>query len=250
MDKHLSKTPDTGGIMIKHILFDLDGTLLPMAQDEFVECYMTLLSRYFIPHDIKPEILINAIWRGVGAMVKNNGSCTNEEAFWSCFTKLLPVKKETMEPMLLDFYNSDFNQAIKSTRPSPCAPKLIRALKNAGIRLYLATNPIFPRCATLNRIKWAGLSAEDFEEITTYEAYHYSKPNVLYFKELLDKYSLNPKECLMVGNDVEEDVIIRELGVKVYLVTDCLENKKALALSADYKGSLEKLTDEAVLGTG
>ena len=60
--------------MIKHILFDLDGTLLPMSQDKFVECYMTLLSRYFIPHNIKPEALTSAIWKGVGAMVQNNGS--------------------------------------------------------------------------------------------------------------------------------------------------------------------------------
>lgn len=31
---------------IKHILFDLDGTLLPMVQDEFVRFYMPLAKAY------------------------------------------------------------------------------------------------------------------------------------------------------------------------------------------------------------
>ena len=32
---------------IKHILFDLDGTLLPMVQDEFVRFYMPLLAKVY-----------------------------------------------------------------------------------------------------------------------------------------------------------------------------------------------------------
>ena len=168
--------------MIKNILFDLDGTLLPMSQDEFVECYMKLLVRYFILRGIAPDTLTGAIWKGVSSMVQNNGIRTNEEVFWDCFSRLVPVERSEMEPLLLDFYNNDFNQVIKVTQPSAYAPELIRTLKNAGKKLYLATNPIFPRCATENRMKWAGLHTEDFEEITTYESYHYSKPNVLYFK--------------------------------------------------------------------
>lgn len=236
--------------MIRHILSDLDGTLLPMSQDEFVECYLTHLSRYFIPHGITPKDLTGAIWKGVGAMVGNNGSRTNEEVFWDCFTKLLPVKRDEMEPLLLDFYNNDFNQVIKVTQPSTYAPELICNLKKAGMKLYLATNPIFPRCATLNRMKWAGLNADDFEEITTYESYHYSKPNVLYYKELMERFQLKPEECLMIGNDAEEDMGIRKLGVKVYLVTDCLENKKELTIDAEYTGSLEELALASGLGTG
>lgn len=236
--------------MIKHILFDLDGTLLPMSQNKFVECYLTLLSRYFISYDIEPDALTGAIWKGVGTMIANDGSRTNEESFWACFTKLIPVKRDAMEPMLLDFYNNDFNQVIRVTRPSPYAPELIRTLKNSGKKLYLATNPIFPECATLNRIKWAGINAEDFEEITTYETYHYSKPNLLYYRELLDRFGLNPAECLMIGNSTEEDLCIRALGVKTCLVTDCLENPKNLPLTADYTGSLQELTKDIQLGTG
>ena len=107
--------------------------------------------------------------------------------------------------------------------------------------LYLATNPVFPRAATANRIKWAGLQEDDFRLITTYEDCSYCKPNPLYFKAILDQFSLDPSECLMVGNDVEEDLAIRSLGVATFLVTDTMENKKNLVPETEYQGSLEEL---------
>lgn len=226
---------------MKHVLFDLDGTLLPMNQDEFVKCYLTLLAKHFAVRGSSPDRLTDAVWKSVGAMYINDGTQTNEEAFWSCFEQFFPVKREEIEPDFLDFYLGDFNQAIASTQPSPHAAESIRLLKDTGVQFSLATNPIFPRCATLSRIRWAGLYADDFAEITTYENYHYSKPNILYFKEIMDKLGLNPKDCLMVGNDAEEDLCIRELGVKTFLVTDCLENKKGLPLTSEYAGSLEEL---------
>ena len=37
---------------IRHILFDLDGTLLPMNQDELVTFYMPLLAKIYISEGI------------------------------------------------------------------------------------------------------------------------------------------------------------------------------------------------------
>ena len=43
----------------------------------------------------------------------------------------------------------------------------------------------------------------------------------------------------MVGNDVDEDLVISKLGVKTYLITNIMENKKNLPITADYTGTLE-----------
>ena len=118
---------------------------------------------------------------------------------------------------------------------------ILEKAKEKGIRTYLATNPVFPKVATMNRIKWAGLDAEDFELITTYEDNCYCKPNVDYYRTILEQFHLRPEECLMVGNDVEEDLAIRKLGVKTFLVTDTKENKKDLPIESDYQGSMEEL---------
>lgn len=60
--------------MLKAILFDLDGTLLPMDQDAFVNGYFKLLAKKMVPYGYEPEKLIKAIWQGTAAMIKNNGT--------------------------------------------------------------------------------------------------------------------------------------------------------------------------------
>ena len=226
---------------MRHILFDLDGTLLPMNQDEFVGYYFPMLAKRMEPYGYFAKEVIRAVWSGLAAMVMNDGQKTNEEVFWECFGQLIKVDRKELEPEFLEFYNNEFNQAIQATQPNPLAGQLIRELKERGDKVYLATNPIFPRCATLNRIRWAGLREEDFELITTYEICRYSKPNPLYFQDILEQFHLKPEECLMVGNDVEEDLAVRKLGVKTFLLTDCLENKKDLPIETEYQGSMEEL---------
>ena len=114
-------------------------------------------------------------------------------------------------------------------------------LKEKGIRVVLATNPLFPSIATENRIRWAGLQPEDFEYFTTFENSHYCKPNLDYYQEILEKRSLKPEECLMVGNDVGEDMITEQLGMKTFLLTDCLINKENKDISQYPNGGFAEL---------
>lgn len=230
---------------IQHILFDLDGTLLPMVQDEFVKFYMPLLAKAYMSKGVpvEPKKFIGAVWAGYEAMVKNDGSRTNREAFWSYIDPELPIGAEESEKIAEEFYGGEFNQAVCTTRPTPLADQIVKTVKGKGLGTYLATNPVFPRCATMNRIRWAGLEAEDFSLITTYETCSFCKPNPEYYKKILDTFSLDPAECLMVGNDVGEDLSIRTLGVKTFLVTDTMENKNNLPIETEYQGSLEELLE-------
>lgn len=228
---------------IKHILFDLDGTLLPMVQEEFVRYYMPLLAKAYMAEGIKidPGEFIAAVWSGYEAMVKNDGTRTNREAFWSHMKEQLLIPLDQAEEIALKFYEDDFNKAICTTKPTELSDRVVKTAKKKGLETYLATNPVFPRCATLNRIRWAGLDAEDFRIITTYEKCVYCKPNPNYYEKILEKFDLNPAECLMVGNDVQEDLSIRTLGVRTFLVTDMMENRKNLPIDSEYTGSMADL---------
>ena len=62
---------------ITTVLFDLDGTLLPMDQDQFVKMYFGLLAKALAPRD--PEALIRGVWTGTKAMMTNDGSRTRSE---------------------------------------------------------------------------------------------------------------------------------------------------------------------------
>lgn len=227
--------------MIKTILFDLDGTLLPMDQDVFVKTYFKRLADKLLPHGYDPKQLIDSIWAGTAAMVKNNGSCTNEEAFWNCFTGLLGQQVLQDKPIFDEYYRVEFQEAAKVCGYTPEARITVDELKAQGYRLALATNPLFPAVATESRIRWAGLDADAFELYTTYENSCFCKPNPDYYRELLKRLNVKPEECLMVGNDVEEDMIAGTVGINVFLLTDCMVNKKERDISIYPHGDFAKL---------
>ena len=70
------------------VLFDLDGTLLPMDQEEFTRGYFGLLTQKAAPRGYDPKQLVDGIWAGTAAMVKNDGSQTNEAVFWRKFAQI------------------------------------------------------------------------------------------------------------------------------------------------------------------
>ncbi|MBQ8280522.1 MAG: HAD family hydrolase [Roseburia sp.] len=210
---------------IKVVLFDLDGTLLPMDQDTFIKAYLGGMAKKLAPHGYEPEKLVKAVYAGMKAMTTNDGSCTNEEAFWNAFTGLLGEKVREDIPIFDDYYLHEFQEVKNICGFLPEAAKTIQTLKEKGFRVALATTPMFPSIATESRIRWAGLTPEDFEIFTTYENYHFCKPNLNYYREVVEKLGVKPEECLMVGNDVGEDMITEELGMKVFLMPADLINK-------------------------
>ena len=123
-------------------LFDLDGTLLPMDNDEFTKSYFTLITQTLAPHGYKPEELIKAIMTGITAMVKNDGIQSNEAAFWKAFSKIYGEKVFAHKPIFDEFYKTAFQNAKASCGYDPKAAEAVRKLKESGYRVILATNPI------------------------------------------------------------------------------------------------------------
>ena len=231
--------------MIRHILFDLDGTLLPMDQDRFGEWYLPRLARHAAPEGIPAEEVLKLIYQGWAAMVRNDGATTNEAVFNRCLRDAYPQQAEAISRGMLDYYSGQFQEAKWLTAPSPFARRAVEAAGRHGRDVYLATNPVFPRPGTDMRVRWAGIDPAAFRDISSYENSSFCKPSVGYFREFLRRNQLRPEECLMVGNDAWEDMAIRELGVPVYLVTDCLENKRNLPLDgAAWTGSLAQLVEK------
>lgn len=226
---------------LKMVLFDLDGTLLPMDQEAFTKYYFGLLAKKLAPHGYEPEKLIDGIWKGTAAMVKNPGEKTNEAVFWDTFSALMGEHVLKDEPIFDQFYRSDFAGAKAACGFNPKAAETVSHVKALGLRTALATNPIFPAIATENRMEWAGLDKADFELYTTYENACHSKPNPAYYQDILDKLGVRGEDCLMVGNDVKEDMVAAKLGMKVFLLTDCLINKDNADISAYPGGSFDEL---------
>lgn len=235
--------------MIKHVLFDLDGTLIHFDHSLFVKNYVSLLSKK-LAHLTDPIKFSEQLLTATGLMIQStNGSKTNAEIFWDYLNTNTKLPKETLDPLIESFYDNDFEQ-LKEIVTVPEILPIIRKILNKNIPITVATNPVFPIKAVKNRLAWAGLQDIDFKLITTYESCHYCKPNLQYFQEIADTLGTKPEECLMIGNDVSEDLAAGRIGMKTYLLTDYILNRHNIEIQADYVGTVADLTQdiEHILG--
>lgn len=229
--------------MIKAVLFDLDGTLLPMDQDRFISEYMKGLTLKMTEYGYEPHEFAAALQAGIKAVYKNDGSVTNEDRFWQGMSSVLSRDARKDEEYFNLFYKNEFQDYKRLCGYDERAKKTLAKIKAMGYRTALATNPFFPRVATESRMNWAGLSYDDFELVTTFDNSKSCKPNPNYYTEVANKMGLLPKECLMVGNDVRDDMVAKNVGMKVFLLCDGLINIKNEDISVYPRGSFEELIE-------
>ena len=68
-----------------------------------------------------------------------------------------------------------------------------------------------------------------------------ARPALVALQSARFAYKMEPEECMMIGNDVVEDLVAAELGIRVFLLTDCLINKKQADISEWEHGGFPEL---------
>ncbi|MCZ7408728.1 HAD family hydrolase [Parvimonas micra] len=229
---------------MKAILFDLDGTLLPLDEKLFVDIYFTELSKVFSEYNIESNKLVEAIWTATHEIIKNDGKRTNEEAFWEKFKSIINIDLLNIKEVLEKFYaNEFFTKLKKCSTENSLAKVAVELAKKKGRKVILATNPVFPEDA-LVRLKWTGLDVDDFDYVTHYSNSSFSKPNPKYYLDLCEKFDVEPKDCLMIGNDERQDIFAASsAGMNCYLVTDYLYTYPECKVNCE-KGSFEDLIEK------
>lgn len=226
------------------ILFDLDGTLLPLDQDQFIKNYFGRISKFAAPHGLDPDALIAGIMAGMKDMQGNDGSQSNADAFWPGFERTIGRTRAEVEGLFRTFYETEFDKVREVLHDTVDRKPLIAQLKERGYKLVLATNPMFPIEAVRTRLGWVGLEESDFIHVTTFDNSSYCKPKKEYYEEILEKIGKAPQECIMIGNDAAEDMIAESLGLLVGLATDYLENPKELPIERFVSGTLEQVISQ------
>ena len=228
---------------IKAVLFDLDGTLLPMDQDLFIKAYLGGLVGVLAPRGYDPKMIAGALMKSTDAMIVNDGTRTNEQVFLDSFSAILGDSVRGEEENLRAFYEGDFQKVKDVCGYTPEAKELVEALKAKEVKIVLATNPLFPAIATESRMRWAGLSPDDFALYTTYENSRYCKPNTKYYEAILSQLGLSAEECVMVGNDTGDDMVAKKLGMRVFLLTNDLINKSGEDINNYPHGDFKRLSE-------
>ena len=207
---------------ISYLLVDLDGTLIDVDEGSFVAEYFGKLVDFF-KDDFDGIDLVKTVMRTVEEISKNpDGVTSNYDRFMREFSKRVGVDARSIGEKFEDFYRRIFPSLRVLVKPRKKVVEKLRVYRKFGVGLVLATNPIFPRVAVLERLSWSGMERDEFVLITYMENSKYCKPDCRYFLEICEKVGTTPDQCVMVGNDELYDGACKKIGMEYIDVDDFL----------------------------
>lgn len=229
--------------MIQAILFDLDDTLLGSQMDRFLPGYFDAIGDYCQSFLEKKRFLKELLYTTQAAMAPRDTAVTNETFFWQVFYERTGLSQSDLNPVLERFYLEEFPKLQSTTEKKAFAPELVQACFAQGLKVVIATNPIFPRLAVEARLAWAGVPVNEFayDLVTTYENMHATKPHEAYYREILAAIGCEPAHVLMVGDQWQND-LVAPLAMGAHGFWICADGETPPAPVAGH-GSLTQLYD-------
>ena len=228
------------GRQMQAVLFDLDGTLLDLDLNDFLHRYLAALEEATRPlfgdPDDRAEFM-RALNASVGAMTEPHAGRTNREVFFTDLHNRTGIDLEAHWPVFEDFYANVFPTLVGTARPAKGARRAVQTALDLGLRVAIATNPIFPRVAIDHRMSWAGVADLAVDVVTTYEQMESCKPSPSYFRQTAGLLEAAPAHCLMVGDDRMLDMPASDVGMRTFYVG------AHDGVAADFSGDLDDLAD-------
>lgn len=224
---------------MRGVLFDLDGTLLDIDLPGFFDRYFRALTAFMLT--IEPSLsassFANALQGATAAMSRQHPAVSNREVFNSSFRASTGVDLAVHGTHLSRFYATEFAALGTACGPRAGARHAVESALSLGLKVVIATNPVFPREAVEERLAWAGLADLPLGSLTSYENMTACKPYPTYFRQAAALEGLDPCDCLMVGDDRTLDLPASDVGMRTYYVGDDAD------ACADFRGSLFTLAD-------
>ncbi len=222
------------------VLFDLDGTLLDLDLPDFLHRYFIALeetARPLIDGSARRDSFVRALNTSVGAMMEPHPGQTNQDVFFRDLQLRSGIDLHTDWEIFETFYTEVFPGLIADAGPAKGARRAVATALDLGLRVAVATNPIFPRAAVMHRMAWAGVADLPVHVITTYELMESCKPSPSYYRQTADLLGAAPHTCLMVGDDRTLDMPASDVGMSTFYVG------RDSGVAADFSGDLDDLAD-------
>lgn len=233
-----SRPPDLSPL--QGILFDLDGTLLQVDMQQFIPDYVEGLAE--VCADLAErrrftEVVLKATW---ALLRSDQGSCSNQQLFHSAIERHLAISPDLFNQRLQRYCAEALPALASLITPHPLVPRIVRGCFDRGLKVVIATNPVFPRPLVEARLAWGGLGDFTFDLVTSYENSRYCKPHPGYFEDILRTLGLAPEHCLMVGNDTEHDLAAKQAGMATFLLDTWLIDRGG-GFRPDFRGGHAEL---------
>ena len=206
---------------IKAVIFDMDGGLIDSEPVYLHHQYAHLKPSY-------PWITLESMYPLVGI---------SGQEYMPFMAKLCRRTDDAAFRQEMDAMNAGCQVYYPDILRKEVRP-LLHELKQMGLQVALASSSsreCIEQVLTQCKIR------ELFDCIVSGHEFTHSKPDPEIYRFTMDKLGRKPEECLMVGNDATEDMAAREVGMDVFLLTDCLINAKKRDLNAYPRGDFAAL---------
>lgn len=224
--------------MLKAVLFDLDNTLIIFDEVTFVRGYFSSVAQRF-SDVISVEQFADKLWKATIEMQNNDGSMVNRQRFLNAFSDGISLSQDEIWSRFERFYNEDFDKFKHLVASPDCAREVFSFIRGKGLRIVIATNPIWPLSAQMRRLSWVGLDDFEIELVTHIDNMTYCKPRLGYYQQICSLIDETPQNCLMVGDDPANDMIAAKIGMRTYLTDDSLRRvEKPLEVSKKVIGNI------------
>ncbi len=204
------------------LLLDLDDTLLINDVDEFLPHYLRAFSKK-VAGIVNPDVFVQSLLKGTQAMVENRcPDITLQEVFDHTFFAKVQVEAKEFRQVADRFYAEEFKELQRLTQPAPGAAEIVEQAFQRGYKVAITTNPLFPISAIEQRLSWANLAMQHypFSAVTSYETYHFTKPEPEYYAEVLARMGWPDGPVIAVGDDLERDIsAARKLGLAAFSIS-------------------------------
>ncbi len=197
--------------MYQNIIFDLYGTLIDIRTDEYSRDFWRRAVQIFamggasytpgelnasyqkyVRRAVRRQRLRHPVYKHVDVDLLR------------VFEKLYADKGiEADEMMLRDTARRFREDSTSLIRLYDGVPELLQGLRDAGKSIYLLSNA--QESFTIPEMDELGILPY-FDGIVISSEEGVCKPQRQFFEKLLERYELDPKDCLMVGNDKNSDM--------------------------------------------
>lgn len=204
------------GRKFKYLLVDLDGTLLDAWN---VPAHLEFVARtYFaLRKHARPSQILTMLYRFGRELEKPPVDLTNYQRGVQIVMENLGVSEENAKKILKHEVPQIFPKLSRYFYPRRGAKDFVEWARSK-YTLILATNPVWAEEIIRLRLDWAKIEPTVFRSITHAVRMHACKPLKEYYEEIIQQEELNPAECLLIGNDLRQDLPAVQVGISVFIV--------------------------------
>lgn len=191
------------------LIFDLYGTLVDIHTEEDAPVWekTALYFGFYGAHYGAAELedAFRALLADRNVQAGQSYECFPEIPFEQIMAQLFRDRGVTENADTLGFQAAQVFRicSLEYIRLYPHVLDALASLRKAGCRLWLLSNA--QRAFTACELRLLGLDGA-FDGICLSSDYRCRKPDLRFFRALIEERHLDPRKCLMIGNDRETDI--------------------------------------------